>query len=214
MSDKPKTLREKQLAVMAAVGTLEKDGTNTFHKYKYTTAANLFEHVKAACVAERLVLQATVEKCEIIGDMCLCHMRFTLCDVDSGDSVDSVYVGAGKDSGDKGPYKAYTGALKYFLFQTFLVATDDDPENEQERRGKKSTPPPADVDPAEHVLKTQITDVEFFGLKVADLAPEVLTKAAKNIGKLDPADRGPVKAMFQRLTAKIENTEVQNGRAN
>lgn len=37
--------------------------------------------------------------------------------------------GTGDDSLDKGTYKALTGAVKYALLKTFLVATGDDPEN-------------------------------------------------------------------------------------
>ena len=40
-------------------------------------------------------------------------------------------AGQGLDSGDKAPYKAMTGALKYALLQSFLLATGDDPEEER-----------------------------------------------------------------------------------
>src|SRR5262249_31856915 len=39
--------------------------------------------------------------------------------------------GEGLDGGDKAPYKAMTGALKYALLQSFLLATGDDPEDER-----------------------------------------------------------------------------------
>ena len=39
-------------------------------------------------------------------------------------------TGEGLDRGDKAGYKAYTGAVKYFLANTFLVPTGDDPETE------------------------------------------------------------------------------------
>jgi hypothetical protein len=37
-------------------------------------------------------------------------------------------IGFGADSGDKGPYKAMTGGLKYALLHAVGLATDDDPE--------------------------------------------------------------------------------------
>ena len=40
-------------------------------------------------------------------------------------------AGQGIDAGDKAPYKAMTGALKYALLQSFLLATGDDPEDER-----------------------------------------------------------------------------------
>ena len=39
-------------------------------------------------------------------------------------------AGEGADVGDKAPYKAMTGALKYALLQSFLLSTGDDPEDE------------------------------------------------------------------------------------
>jgi hypothetical protein len=38
------------------------------------------------------------------------------------------WMGYGDDTGDKGYYKAETGAVKYFLMKTFMVATGNDPE--------------------------------------------------------------------------------------
>jgi hypothetical protein len=40
------------------------------------------------------------------------------------------FEGCGSDKGDKGAYKAITGALKYALTSTFLIETGDDPEKE------------------------------------------------------------------------------------
>ena len=40
-------------------------------------------------------------------------------------------AGEGADAGDKAPYKAMTGALKYALLQSFLLSTGDDPEDER-----------------------------------------------------------------------------------
>jgi len=41
-----------------------------------------------------------------------------------------LWRGYGDDAGDKGIYKAYTGAEKYALMKQFLVATGDDPEGD------------------------------------------------------------------------------------
>lgn len=49
---------------------------------------------------------------------------------EDGSSVEAVVQGDGLDSGDKGVYKALSGAFKYALFQTFCIPTDEpkDPE--------------------------------------------------------------------------------------
>ena len=55
-------------------------------------------------------------------------MAYTFADVDSDEQLVAKVAGQGLDSGDKAPYKAQTGALKYALLQSFLLATGDDPE--------------------------------------------------------------------------------------
>jgi hypothetical protein len=51
-------------------------------------------------------------------------------DSESGERHDCEWAGQGDDGADKGVYKAYTGALKYFLMKTFLIPTGDDPEGD------------------------------------------------------------------------------------
>jgi hypothetical protein len=58
-------------------------------------------------------------------------MAYTFADVDSGEEIIAKVAGQGLDPGDKAPYKAMTGALKYALLQSFLLATGDDPEDER-----------------------------------------------------------------------------------
>jgi len=58
-------------------------------------------------------------------------MAYTFTDVDGGEEITTKVAGQGLDAGDKAPYKAMTGALKYALLQSFLLATGDDPEEER-----------------------------------------------------------------------------------
>lgn len=50
-------------------------------------------------------------------------------------------IGYGADTGDKGPYKAMTGGLKYALLHAVGLSTDDDPEN---ARGTEPAAAPAE----------------------------------------------------------------------
>jgi hypothetical protein len=77
-------------------------------------------------------------------------MAYTFADVDSGEEIVAKVAGQGLDAGDKAPYKAMTGALKYALLQSFLLATGDDPEDERldarftcQSRAKPSATAPA-----------------------------------------------------------------------
>jgi hypothetical protein len=55
-------------------------------------------------------------------------MYFTLRCGDTGAKVKLLYSGYALDEGDKHIYKAYTGAIKYFLINNFMLSTGDDPE--------------------------------------------------------------------------------------
>ncbi len=57
-------------------------------------------------------------------------LDYEFIDGDSDEVLSVPSYGEGRDRGDKAPYKALTGALKYALIQTFLIATGDDPEQE------------------------------------------------------------------------------------
>jgi hypothetical protein len=70
-------------------------------------------------------------------------VEYTLYDGESGEEMKFTILGQGEDSGDKGTYKAMTGATKYALMKLFLIPTGDDPENDTEHRfvpGKQAAP--------------------------------------------------------------------------
>lgn len=158
---KTKSLYTKLAEVMAEVGYVQKKGYNSFHKYKYVTEQDLVEAVREKLAARNVVLIPSVVqiderpvKTSKGGDSCVTTVRveFTFCDGDSGDTHTATWAGAGDDPADKGIYKAYTGAMKYFLMKSFLIPTGDDPEadertDERSANGQTRTPPPAPADP-------------------------------------------------------------------
>ena len=56
---------------------------------------------------------------------------------EDGSSVSAVVVGEGMDSGDKASNKAMAVAMKYAMFQTFCIPTEEMPDPDAE------TPPPS-----------------------------------------------------------------------
>ena len=65
---------------------------------------------------------------------------------EDGSSVSAVVVGEGMDSGDKASNKAMAVAMKYAMFQTFCIPTEEmvDPDAETPPPSKKAeTPPPS-----------------------------------------------------------------------
>lgn len=134
-----KQLAEKILKVIASVKSVSKDGFNAFHKYKYVTDAAIVSEIRREMIANRLILIPHQESCRQDGELTTLVVKYKLMDVDSGEVMESSVIGYGKDSGDKGIYKAATGAEKYYLLKTFLLPTDDDPENEKEAPRPRAT---------------------------------------------------------------------------
>ena len=120
------------------MGILERKGNNTYDKYKYFSGAQykeLFTGLFADAGLELAFNELEYERFKLDGKATegrKIKLRYELIDVDTGYSETTVISGEGADRSDKGGYKAYTGILKYYLANTFLVATGDDPEKPDE----------------------------------------------------------------------------------
>lgn len=132
-------LQQKKNALRKALkekGILKKGATNTYDKYSYFSEAQYKELFTELFSEHNLELKfteldyTTFEGSEKQANGRMPKLKFTLFDIETGFSEDTVITGEGIDKGDKAGYKAYTGALKYFLANTFMVATGDDPEKE------------------------------------------------------------------------------------
>jgi hypothetical protein len=58
----------------------------------------------------------------------LVAVTYRLTHASSGEAEECEVLGEASDAGDKAAPKALTGAMKYFLRQTFLIETGDDPD--------------------------------------------------------------------------------------
>ena len=117
-------------------GILKKCGQNDFDHYSYFSEAQykeLFTELFSKNNLELKFSELEYNTFEGSGKNCngrLTKLEFTLYDVETGFFETTVITGEGMDKGDKAGYKAYTGAVKYYLADTFLVATGDDAEKE------------------------------------------------------------------------------------
>lgn len=117
-------------------GVVARDRTNEFDRYKYFSEAGykkLFTELFSNAGLELTTTIDEVERFTVDGKQNngrQVKVLFTLSDIETGFAETSTFYGEGFDKGDKGLYKAYTGALKYYLANTFMVATGDDPEVE------------------------------------------------------------------------------------
>lgn len=125
--------------VMAKVTYVQKGSENKFHGYKYVSEADLLEKLRPALIEEGLILIPSVEMVRPMDEHgnTIVDMKYEIVHKD-GDIWPHVIriAGCGNDRsksgtvGDKGLYKAITGANKYFLFKLFQIETGDDPERD------------------------------------------------------------------------------------
>jgi hypothetical protein len=137
MENTQKTLVKKLSEVMKQVKYIEKKGFNKFHGYKYATESDVAEKVREVLADNNVMmipnlLQHSMRehinakgKTEYIVAV---DMEFKFYDGDSGEELTFHMSGEGQDAGDKGIYKAITGAQKYALMKVFMIPTGDDPE--------------------------------------------------------------------------------------
>lgn len=137
MAEYPKKIALALHQVMQACGYVQKKQVNSFHRYKYAGEADLLEVLRPAMIDAGLILiPSGCERSEVDphGNTHV-TMEYTLVHKDGDVWPDKIRAfGTGNDKsnkggvGDKGTYKAVTGANKYLLFKLFQIETGDDPE--------------------------------------------------------------------------------------
>lgn len=132
-------LQQKKNALRTALqkkGVLKRNATNEFDKYKYFSEAQYKELFTELLSQSKLELKfneleySFFEGTEKQANGRMPKLEFQLIDCETGFYETTVITSEAIDKGDKAGYKAYTGALKYYLANTFMVATGDDPEKE------------------------------------------------------------------------------------
>ena len=130
-------LTSKLVEVMRQVKYIQKTGYNSFHKYKYATEGDVNERIREELAKLNVLMIPSVKTCTNrvhltskgnAENIVTVEMEFTFYDGDSEEKLSLLSFGEGQDAGDKGVYKAITGAQKYALMKCFMIPTGDDPE--------------------------------------------------------------------------------------
>lgn len=159
--------------VMSKVGYVQKKGRNDFHRYNYAGEKDLLEALRPAMVEAGLLLLPSVTQAIGPDEFGNTHVRveYTLAHKDGEVWPEKIVaMGCGNDKnskggiGDKGTYKAITGANKYLLFKLFQIETGDDPETDERdveppqrnqaaaNRQPTKSETPKDTKPAEPII--------------------------------------------------------------
>ena len=107
-------------------------------------------------------------------------IEYKFVDIEDGSMVEWTACWSWNDTGDKGVYKAITGAVKYIFMKTFQISTGDDPEKDIVKDWKpkeeKKTDNKSNKDPLEfgwndefdpNIFKQEFTDKDFENFKKA-----------------------------------------------
>lgn len=177
-------------------GILKREGNNSYDKYKYFSEAQykalfteLFHDFRLELNFSEVAYD-TFDGTEKQSNGRMPKVEFFLIDIDTGFYESTIITGEGMDKGDKAGYKAYTGALKYFFADKFMVATGDDPENDSpsEKMNQKKTRK-ASKDQIAYILSNCsqeeiIRTLDFYHIgDLADLEADIATKLCMKINK-------------------------------
>lgn len=181
-----------------------KDGKNTHQKYKYISEAQ-YKKVHGEAVQKAGLLF----KFEVVDNqftpnistsmhLTTIKVRMKYIDPDTGEEIVYEQYGTGADAGDKGLYKAETGAYKYHIATNFHVAEYNDPENDapigntpaSKPNGSFKTPHDKKKDKAVAMDQPVATEAEI----------KALEKALASYAKLEPEKAKAFKETFPKFS--------------
>ena len=189
---------------LAEKGILKRGASNDYDRYTYFSEAQykaLFTELFSKHLLELKFTEqeyTTFDGPEKQANGRMPRLEFWLIDAETGFYETTVITGEGIDKGDKAGYKAYTGALKYYLANTFLVASGDDPEKDSpdekmNSKQKRTDAPNTDAQRTASPKQIEILSKVYVGENLEKLLKAnnierigdmPMSKASELIGKL------------------------------
>lgn len=227
----PVNVIKKLHEVMKRIDRVPKNGYNSFHGYEYVTETDLVEKLRGILADVGLFVRTTILEVAKEMDLSRVKAQFDVIDVETGEYISEVFWGEGQDKGDKGFYKAYTGAEKYFLMKTFLIPTGDDPEDDSKqpeagtipasatkKATKKEKPEPKE-EPAKKLFELSLLEqervqkgLEDIAEKIAEITSEGVIDVIDNTVhelygdlKLYDLTKDEARDVYQQLVKKLNN---------
>ena len=149
-----KNIAAKMVKIMADCAYVSKNAINSFHNYRYVTAADVIEKINAAMVkynvasavnAEIISMNDSVSQSGKTERLATVRTTVTLIDCDSSETLTIVGLGSGADVGDKSLAKALTSSLKYCYLMSFAIATGYEDSEADADTDRRNNPPPAPI---------------------------------------------------------------------
>lgn len=142
-------LATKLSKIMGEIKKIDKNGKNNQQHYEYVTEADITAIVGNKLSEKNVQVlwdckDQSVREVKTKNGSMLINCAWYNVEVVDGDTGYSIVVnayGEGSDYGDKGSYKAFTGAQKYFYMKLFNISTGDDPEKDNSNEASGNTKP-------------------------------------------------------------------------
>lgn len=192
-----KNLFKKLADIMAEVGWISKGDSveiNGKKAYDYTSEAQFIAEVRPLFIKHRVMIMPTgtpvvdVKEFQKSGDrvsyLTTITLNYSFIDADSGETMNIIGIGQGSDSGDKGVYKAMTGALKYAIRQALFIGTGDDPERYDSDGNVVSSSNGKAESQTDRGLRMVKTQLNTMSADMREYADGVLAKHGVKKGKL------------------------------
>jgi len=125
-------LYEKISAIMGEVKSLKKDGNVNFKStnYNFLSEAKTTDTFHELFVKHKIVLLPVGAVETQVGQITHGHYKYKLINAETPEeNIILETTGQGQDSMDKGSGKSSSYAYKYLLWRTFMVPSNDDPDN-------------------------------------------------------------------------------------
>ncbi|MBW3671482.1 MAG: ERF family protein [Acidobacteria bacterium] len=134
----------KLAEILGEIHRIEKGGFNDYHKYHYLEEEAILDELRPRLSARGIFIFTSIDEVTntvldtydkdgngtVTGQKLITSVRtkHTFADAQTGERISVMFAGSGEDAGDKGVYKAATGAMKYFLTKNFLMSAGDPDE--------------------------------------------------------------------------------------
>lgn len=215
-------LHGKIAALGKTVGHMEKDGSNSFHNYKYISYEQAAAAIRSALPELGLALSVAVSDLKDWDttrnnknvERRLVTLEATLTDTETGAMRVIRWYGEGEDQNDKATAKAITSGVKYLLMRNLSISSEDDvepdaedgkpsknasaqpqhkPQGQQKQQARAPQPEPPDDEPA--------------GNGTARVIPPAIEPDAATILK----DADKIKSALIDMAASIADQRADNG---
>lgn len=167
-------LQAKKLAIIAEIKDVPKTGFNANQNYPYHKEGDIIGAIKPLLVKYGVVITPSLSwdngpAVTKDGNLTTVYTKYTITDVETGESEIEYWGGQGADNQDKGMNKAFTASGKYFLIKYFQLESDEDadageaPTTAPKQASRTVAPPPPQAPSNRELRENQIPKVSSTG---------------------------------------------------